>query len=210
MRRFQLIPDRLLMRRCIKVLRIHDVRIALKRIAGGNVYILRPGRRTDKNDRVGIVPANDRNDRIGIGLYGSPVRPVRFVADFIQNVLLAGVFSGHFIKEDFCLIDMLVGVAVGQNMPVDNDILPRGFGRLHAAIDDRLQFGLVSTGAVTAVFPGTAPAGSLAVHLGIQKAEYIFIYVLRHVVQSERTESLQNDFLIVLIQKLRSRNVERF
>ena len=105
------------MRSSIEMHGIHDVRQTLQRTLGNQMDVLIPVGATHEHDVVLIVFADFANDLLGVFLQVYPFVLDGFVVDFVDNVRILAVFTGHLTKE-------LLGLFRHQlvRMPVDDDV----------------------------------------------------------------------------------------
>ena len=85
------------MRRCIKMKHIHHI-IVIYSVSYNIVNILRPCICSHKYNSILIILTYRAYNLIGIRSYIIiPVYPVRFVADFINNIIITRIFCRHFL-----------------------------------------------------------------------------------------------------------------
>lgn len=65
---------------------------------------------------------------------------------------VAAVPFRHLGKESFCRLPVAVRIAVGQDVPVDDDVHTERGRRLHAPVQHHLKLRLIPAGGVAAVF----------------------------------------------------------
>ena len=130
------------MRTGIEVDRIGDVGEA-QRIGRRDIHVLAPGRGTHDNDAIRVEITDNRNNLIGVALDAAPLGAVRFIGNFIDQVLRCTVAVGHFGEEGLGLSLVNIRVAVRQDVPVDNNVHIQGDRRIDDFPDRVRHAGIV-------------------------------------------------------------------
>ena len=117
----------------VEVQRVHDVGVG-QRVGRRGGKILRPGGRPHDDDCIGVVGADDGNDRLGIGLDVGPARAaVGLVAYLVDDIVRVPQGAGHGAEELLGGPLVREGVRIRQGVPVDHRVQIGGLGVLDAA-----------------------------------------------------------------------------
>ncbi len=151
------------MRPGVVVERVHDV-VGVRTGERVSQHILRalaPLGRSNQDDGLTIVLPNHGNHLVGVGFDGIPIDAVGFVADFVDDVLFAGVGLGHRPKKINGVRQPLVWIAGVEHVPVDDAVNTS----LRGPVDNLVDFGpqptlVVEVTALVDVHGGPEQVGS--------------------------------------------------
>ena len=193
----------------IEVQRVHEVVEIYNGVSRCLVGVLRPSGSADEHHGLGVVPPDDFQDLLGIGLHLAPAHiAVGLVANLIDHVGPIGVGGRYLVPERQGLLAIEVGVAVLQHVPVDDGVHVGLGGVVHALRYEVLERRLVAVGAIAAVLVGVEGQTCKVCAPTREFGEAVLVNVLGKPRQAVRAEALELDRLALGIHEPGALNPE--
>ena len=146
-------------------------------------------RRANENQRIGLVPADNGDDNAGVFLDVFPgAVSIGLIANLENHVRDIRIFLRHHVEKRDGLGQVLVGVVVGEDMPVHHHVHVVCDGVLHALAQ---YFQVLFAVAVHVIVGIHGEADQVRIPFRTQLVEQFIVHVLRVPRETVRAGALE-------------------